>query len=1000
VPQILDYKLHADPGAFSVNEMPYRSYFIPLPNLSQAALPREETDFFTLLNGEWKFRYVSSLYEMDDFYKNDYDDSAFGTVQVPENWQTHGVDYAQYQSSPYPFHFNPPFVPEKNPAAAYVREFDYAPKASKRYELHFEGKDSCIYVWLNGRFIGYGESPHNDSAFDVTDALQPGRNRLCVMVLKWCSGTYLDDQDKIRLSGLFRDVYLLERREGGLEDFRLHADMQGHVQLNIKSTTPAKVEIFDQDQCLLAWEHVTDFAEGQVEAPRLWSAEKPYLYRLVISCAGEVICHRFGFRDVCVKDGVFMVNEKPVKLYGVNRHDSDPDTGYVVNRAHMRRDLVMMKQHNVNAVRTSHYPNSPLFYEMCDELGLYVLSEADMECHGCTYVEGWERIVGNPAYGPAIHDRMVRMGETLKNFTSIVIWSLGNESGWGINLHNEAAYMKHWDSSRPLHYESVLWNYAQYSDEEKSFVRAHFDFYSRMYPSFEQAKTYNGEADWQGTCYMMCEYSHSTGNSCGVLRHYDELIQKDPHFVGGFIWEWCEHAMRLTDENGVRFLGYGGDMGEKHHMGTICLDGMVSPDRVPHSALREFKAVYAPIRFGKAPDGRYSIWNRHDFCDFSAYDLRWRKMEDGKVRAEGILSVNAAPGETVYIDSPVEESCQGRDGVLLIEAVLKEDCRWAKAGHAVAAASYALKGREEEIPVSAAAPQVNETAIAYEIAAGDCVYTFRKDSGELISIKVGGKEILASPFTWNCYRAPTDNDRDCGIGTGVTKVGVLWSRSFAGNAEYSELQLHQLSLEKGSDYVELKAQFFFGAQGRMLVSRGQVSYRIDGSGRLTLSQQGAFSENLPFWLPRYGYILELKGADQKLCYFGYGPYECYEDKSLHALLGRYDYLPDDPMDQYEYPQECGSRMGVRWVEVKKEGYRIRVSGAPFAMSASHYDVHQVAKARHQKELIHTGNTFLFVDWRMSGVGCNSLRGEMPPEDCRINPGETFDFTVSFDFAKQ
>ena len=566
---ILSLNHHKDPQVFRVNELEDHAYFIPFATKEQTSLPREKSPFFHSLNGVWRFLWRPSIYEFEDFFAPDYDLSSFEEITLPECWQTHGKDYAQYQASAYPFLADPPHIPEKNPVASYVKDFDIVPVAGKRYELHFEGKDSCVYVWLNGHFVGYGEVPHNDSAFDVTPYLQSGANRLCVAVLKWCTGTYFDDQDKLRLSGIFRDVYLLERAEQGVRDLALTADQTGRLDLTVTSGAPVRASVFEGER-LLGSAEINGNWQWQCEAPRLWSAEAPHLYDLVLECAGEVIRRRFGFRTVAIQNGVFTVNGKPVKFNGVNRHDTAPDVGYAVDETFVRAELVQMKQHNVNAIRTAHYPNAPYFYDLCDELGFYVMCEADQECHGMTYLQNWGGLVNDPLWAPCIHDRMVRMYEAFKNSPAIVIWSLGNEAGWGQNLNNEAIWFHQIDPTRPVHYEGAFNAYTKLEEDELIRRTENIDLLSAMYPPLSDnggSRAYV-QASLEHPAfakmpYVMCEYSHAMGNSCGDLTDYWEMIYAYDSFFGGCIWEFTDHAVQLDreDANGRPKFVYVGDFG-------------------------------------------------------------------------------------------------------------------------------------------------------------------------------------------------------------------------------------------------------------------------------------------------------------------------------------------------------------------------------------------------------------------------------------------------------
>lgn len=992
---VYELSLHSDPAVFRLNEMASRAYYIPFESEEASAAQRENSAFFHGLGGLWKFLYAPSLYDMPDFFEEGFDCSGFSDAAVPEVWQTHGADCAQYLTSPYPFMFDPPHVPEKNPCAAYVRDFSLELREDKKYELHLEGKDSCAYVWLNGAFVGYGECPHADSAFDVTAYLRKGKNRLCVLVLKWCTGSYLDDQDKIRLSGLFRDVYLLERAADGLTDFTLRTKNDGAVFVAADAQAPVHAKIVKNGQQLCA-----GWLEGgkgvfHVDQPRLWSAETPELYDLVLSCAGETIRARFGFREVRVRDGVFQVNGRAVKLYGVNRHDSSPDTGYAVSVDFMREELALMKRHNINAVRTAHYPNDPRFYALCDELGLYVLSEADMECHGCAYVGGWNRIIEDEMFAPAIHDRIERMVESLKNMMCVCIWSLGNESGWGENLRREARYVKQRDPDRLLHYEGWCGDPnagtgMQISGEEMAFIRSVIDFNSHMYSKLEDVRAALDDRRTEGMPYLLCEYSHAMGNSCGDLRFYDEIFQSDARYAGGFVWEWCDHALTLKDENGRDYFGYGGDFGERIHNGNICMDGLVAPDRAPHSALLEMKAVYAPVRVRMPDEKTIEFVNRSAFMNLSQYDIFWNVCLNGQEAAGGRMDVDCAPGKSVRLDAP-KWDCAGQDGVLYIRVRLKTDCTWAGRGHEVAAFSFALAQKEQKEPSCAPAPQIAETASAFIISGEGFAYELRRDEGVLSRMMVRGKELLHAPMRLNCFRAPTDND-DTFIP--INNIADRWRRAFQfGDIAYAQTAIRNLRCEAQQNAAVITGDFIFSVPGMRPISRGSVEFRILGDGTINIAQRARISEELPYWLPRYGYAFAFAGALEDVQYFGYGPAECYEDKRAHALLGRYAYVQDDPAGAYEKPQESGSHMGTKWLSAKIEGEELCFAG-DFSFCATRYDIVEMADARHRKDLRQMDGTHLYIDYRMSGVGSASCGGQQPMPVCRINPGEEVDFTLT------
>lgn len=985
-----EYDYHRDPRTFRVNELPNRAYFIPHTTPETAAGKREGSSLYHSLNGLWRFHWVPSLYRMDDFYKSGYDDAHFREITLPENWQMHGTDCAQYQSSPYPFIFDPPRVPEKNPAAAYCREFSMAVKSGKRYELHFEGKDSCIYVWLNGAFVGYGEAPHNRSSFDVTPFLQDGKNRLCIMVLKWCTGSYMDDQDKIRLSGIFRDVYILERSEQGLLDFTLRTTNQGQVQLTIQADSPAEAEIWDGDTLLCRGSVQNGSLSIQVNQPRLWSAEKPHLYQLRIRCAGEYICHPFGFREVGLTDGIFCVNGVPVKLYGVNRHDSHPDHGYVISMDFLREELHLMKRHNINAIRTSHYPNDPRFYQLCDALGFYVLSEADMEIHGCRYVNRYEDIMESPDFRDAMVDRIARMVHMLKNNTCIIAWSLGNESSWGTNLKEAAELARKEDPTRGLHFEVQAFRREIMTPEEKRFFNENFTFHSRMYTSLEHMVKVLEDGEITRPL-LLCEYSHAMGNSCGDLRFYDEMFQSNPRCAGGFVWEWCDHAIRLRDEKGEPYFGYGGDFGEKHHMGNICMDGLVNPDREPHSALLEMKAVYAPVRVLRGENG-FVIRNRSAFDDLSNYEICWQiRDSSGKTLLEERCGIRCKPGQETPLPVALQEPYEGENVYLTVEVTLKQAASWAPKGHRIASFSFPLEAiPKPESPCVAAAPLLTQTPAEYVISGDGFSYTFPRDEGVLARMEIGGESLLAKPMEFCCFRAPTDNDSLLD-----QRVYAQWKgNGNFGNIEYPELSVTDFTAKIEENAVTLQGNFLFAVQGRRIITQGKILYRVWGDGRLEINQESQVAEDLPYWLPRYGYLLKLKRGRGLPEYFGYGPAECYEDKCSHALLGRYTYTCDDPYGAYETPQENGSHCHTRWLTVPSGSTRLKIAGDPFSFCISNYDLHQMTRAGHRKELQPEPDLQLYLDYRMSGVGSNSIGGQPPLPQCRINPGEKIRFTLT------
>ena len=657
-------RYYEDLNVLHHNTMPNRAYYVPAAErLTNPVEGREESERFQLLTGAWKFRYFDSIYDVkEEFFREGYDTGSFDTVTVPGVWQNYGYDRHQYTNVRYPFPMDPPYVPLENPCGEYVHTFTYhKEKNAPRAYLNFEGVDSCFYVWINGSYIGYSQVSHSTSEFDVTDQLREGENTLCVLVLKWCDGSYLEDQDKFRMSGIFRDVYLLKRPEEGIFDYFVKAlpteDFKsGNVEISFKylnQPVSVKVSLFDAEGNLTASvQAAQEKVSFQVEEARLWNAEEPYLYTLVLETEDEVITDYVGIREILVENAVIYLNGRKVKFRGTNRHDSDPVTGFTISMEQLKKDLKVMKEHNINAIRTSHYPNAPWAYQLYDRLGFYVIDEADNESHGTetiySTVTDWEErcrfwgraIADNPEFTQATVDRTQRCVERDKNRPSVVIWSMGNECAYGCTFEEALKWTKEFDSTRLTHYEAA--RYAPRPDCDFS----NLDMHSRMYPALTEIHKYFEE---DGSLpYVMCEYCHAMGNGPGDLEDYFELIQQYDGICGGFIWEWCDHAIETgRTVTGKKMYAYGGDHGEFPHDGNFCMDGLVYPDRRPHTGLLEFKNVHRPARVVSlhlaGGDGQAAkemvLHNYMDFVNLKDYlTLRYEVTCDGVTVEKGAIS--------------------------------------------------------------------------------------------------------------------------------------------------------------------------------------------------------------------------------------------------------------------------------------------------------------------------------------------------------------------------
>lgn len=630
------------------NTMPMRSYYIPASQKMNTLIEhREDSDRFQLLNGVWKFQYYKSVYDLKEaFYRTSFNTKNFDDITVPGVWQIAGYDSPQYTNIRYPFPFDPPYLPQDIPCGAYVRKFTYHENIdAPRIYLNFEGVDSCFFVWLNGKYTGYSQVPHATAEFDVTEFLKEGENTIAVLVLKWCDGSYLEDQDKFRMNGIFRDVYLLKRPERAIWDYHITTQIKENtakIKLNVTFdfSIPVSVTIENQARAVVATGTISDDGsiEFKIPNPTLWNTEHPYIYTLTLQSSYETIVDYIALRTIEIRDKVIYFNGQKIKFRGVNRHDSDPETGFTVSVPQIKKDLSLMKQHNFNSIRSSHYPNAPYFYQMCDLYGFMVIEEADIEAHGPYMLyrkedtdynrfKRWnEKIADDPIWEESILDRVQHMVQRDKNRFCIVMWSMGNESAYGCNFEKALRWTKKFDPYRLTQYES-----ARYRNYDVTYDYSNLDLYSRMYPAMNEIEEYLEEDGSKP--FLLVEYCHSMGNGPGDLEDYFQLIQKDDRMCGGFVWEWCDHAIAHgKTESGKTIYYYGGDHDEELHDGNFCMDGLVFPDRTPHTGILEYKNVYRPVRVVSYDQetGKLVLHNYLDFDDLKDYlDIRFEVIKDG-----------------------------------------------------------------------------------------------------------------------------------------------------------------------------------------------------------------------------------------------------------------------------------------------------------------------------------------------------------------------------------
>ena len=981
------------------NTMPARAYYIPASKrMDNLVEHREESDRMQLLNGTWEFQYFTSIYNIkDSFFEKNYDTENFDEIQVPSVWQMAGYDTHQYTNIRYPFPFDPPYVPQDIPCGAYVHNFEYSrdEKASKAF-LNFEGVDSCFYVWINGSYVGYSQVSHMTSEFDVTDVLQDGTNTVAVLVMKWCDGSYLEDQDKFRMSGIFRDVYILKRPKQAISDYHIKTrieDMLAKVEIEMKFYSPlnVKISIEDRNGAVVALGSIAEEGTAVLEiaSPELWNTENPYLYKLILETENEVIVDHIALRKIEIKDQVIYLNGQKIKFRGVNRHDSDPVTGFTISLEQITTDLTLMKQHNFNAIRSSHYPNAPFFYEMCDKYGFMVIDEADIEAHGPFMIyrkedtdynrfKRWnEKIADDPVWEEAIVDRVKLMVERDKNRFCIVMWSMGNESAYGCNFEKALEWTKNFDPDRITQYES-----ARYRNYDETYDYSNLDVYSRMYPALSEIQEY---LDKDGSKpFLLVEYCHSMGNGPGDFEDYFQMIQDNDKMCGGFVWEWCDHAIAHgTAENGKTIYAYGGDHGEEIHDGNFCMDGLVYPDRTVHTGLLEYKNVYRPVRVVSydKESGELVLHNYMDFDDLKDYvKISYELTQDGLVISKGILSefsvASHGEGKTnLKISVPENGKCY-----LKLIYYLKKEMPLLEENHILGFDEIEVSQKDAKCQLAEkwlektatdSELQVNEDDTQIHIKGREFAYTIDRRTALFTEMKFAGREYLNHPMELNIWRAPTDNDM---------YIKAEWKK-----AHYDKAYTRAYTTEvvQGKHGVKIVSHASVVAETVQKILDVTITWKIDASGKIDADIEATKDGEFPD-LPRFGVrmFLDKKLSDAR--YFGMGPQESYRDKHQAASHGLYRANVRDLHEDYIRPQENGSHYDCGYVELNNSRYGIVASAEKaFSFNASYYTQEELEKKTHNYELAESDSVVLCVDYALNGIGSNSC-GPVVLDQYRFN----------------
>lgn len=1017
-------KYFEDTENLHIGTMPNRAYYIPCCSDRNSSVSRVQ-----LLNGLWKFKYYKNRFEVaDNFYQPGFDLSSFDEIPVPSCWQNHGYDRHQYSNVNYPFPYDLPYVPDQNPCGCYVRHFQITrEQLDQKNYLNFEGVDSCFYLWINGEFLGYSQVSHSTSEFDISAQLVEGENTLAVLVMKWCVGSYYEDQDKFRMSGIFRDVYILTRSREHIRDYFVKTALddtctKAVITVDIeylKNSVPTDFELYDCDNSLItAAKAENGHAEFHLDSPKLWNAEAPDLYTLVLLTEEEAIYQKVGIRKVEIKDSVILLNNVPIKFKGVNRHDSDPVTGYTISKEQAMLDLSLMKQHNINAIRTSHYPNAPWFTELCDKYGFYVIGETDLETHAAvaTYsgsCDTFSDIAMREISDSIILDREQRNVMRDKNHPCILIWSMGNESGWGASFEKAGRWIKSYDNTRLLHYESSI-----YITEGYKADLSMLDIYSRMYDSIEGIDTYFENPE-NTKPYVLCEFCHAMGNGPGDFEDYFKKIYKEPRFTGGFVWEWCDHAIYQGETlEGKKKYAYGGDSGEFPHDGNFCVDGLVYPDRRVSPGLLEYKNVIRPVRAFAIDleNGTFLLENKLDFTNTKDYlMITYQLQNNGITIGEGrITELDIPPhsSKSIKLDYTIPET-----GITYLNITYLQKCNlpFTGAGHTLGFDQLLVRdGKFEKLSLnkvklqddplamkqcSTATGQMS-TAIKRKPSSGislqesentmiisgsNFTYTFNKLTGLFDELCRGEKQLLELPMEFNLWRAPTDNDR---------LIKEEWQR--AGYDRITQ-RVYETSHHQTENNILLHVKLSIAAIQREHMLDLEIIWEIDTQGNLLLHSQAVRNTKM-LYLPRFGVRFFLPKAYHKAEYFGYGPNESYLDKHQASYVGLFRQDVEEMHEDYIFPQENSSHCGCHYLRLSDNSVKddLLITGdQTFSFHVSEYTQEELTKKLHNYELEKSPYTVVCLDYKQSGIGSNSCGPALLPQ-YRLEE-EAFEFTFHFSF---
>lgn len=987
-----------NPQIFGINKLKTHSDIINFDSFDTARNYQKNARKILDLNGSWKFKHflkpADCIIKFEDV---DYPTEDWNLIKVPANWQLEGYDFAQYTNVKYPWELDdmimPPEAPKNfNPVGLYVKYFDYEYLTEEKVFLRFEGVESCATVWLNGHFVGYSQGSFTPAEFDVTEFIQKENNKLAVKVIKWCDGSWLEDQDFWRLSGIFRDVYLYSLPKLYISDYKIEAIpfedyKSGMLTISIDfseklNNGQLSIMVFDKGntavfQCSQNADGLNHKLEANIENIFLWSAEKPYLYTVVITLNNEIfISAKAGFRKIEIKDGLMLLNGKRLVLKGTNRHEFSSKNGRAITREDMLYDVLTMKRNNINAVRCSHYPNHPYWYELCDEYGLYVIDEMNLETHG-TWRYGQQELEeslpgSRPEWEDAVMQRLMDMMFRDKNHCSIIMWSLGNESFVGNTFLKMADYIRKTDQNRLVHYEGY--------NHGKGY-EASSDVDSKMYSHISHIENLM-KNEWYRP-FILCEFSHAMGNSCGNLFKYTDAFYQYDKFQGTFIWDFIDQAIHTKTKEGKEFLGYGGDLGDDaYNDGNFSGNGLIFADRKVTPKIFEVKSCYQNIVF-TLEENKIKLQNNYLFTNLNEFDFKLSIFSKTRIILEKEIEIDCEPLNTTEIT--LEKIDSNEEYFINIYAILRDDTLWANKGHIVACKQFEFaQNAFKEKQYDKNTLKVLTTFGVYKIIGETFEYSFSRRNGNFYSIKIKGTEYLNEPVSLNFWRAPTDNDR--GWRSQVKLAQWRLAGKFAGlNVECPVI------LE---DRVIVKTNFALPVQH---ACGGEIKYSIFNDGEIKVEYKFNPSDKLSL-IPLVGMNFVVTNDFNKMSWFGRGPHENYIDRHQSAMVGHYDDDVEKRLTNYLKPQESGNVIGVRELVVSSGDKNIRFNGYPvFEANVQKFDAYEIESANHQYELPTPNKTVISINTLQMGIAGDDSWGAMPHEEFRIVPDKEiqYDYFVSF-----